>query len=79
MSEIVQLCQFGASQKVATKNQLQKLVGKLIYIHRCVQPARLFINRILTVLCNTIGANELPDMFFRDISWFNKFLEYFNG
>ena len=63
------------------KNQLQNLVGKLIYIHRCVQPLRLFLNRILTVLLNTpaTGVKKLPDMFFKYIAWFNNFLEILNG
>ena len=81
INEILKLCRFWSRQKVASKNQLQKLVGKLIYIHRCVQPSRLFLNRILTVLRNTpaTGVKPLPDMFFRDITWFNKFLNIFNG
>ena len=65
---------------MASKNQLQKLVGKLIYIHRCFQPSRLFLNRILAVLRGTPASGvKLPDMFFKDIAWFNNFLEIFNG
>ena len=50
LNEIKQLCNFWLTKKHASKNDLQKLVGKLIYIHCCVKPARLFINRILKVL-----------------------------
>ena len=37
-------------KETATKHQLQKLVGNLLHIHRCVKPARLFTNRILQTL-----------------------------
>ena len=59
---------------------MQSLVGKLLYIHKCIQPARLFVNRIVTVLSNApaSGMFKLPGMFYKDIRWFNKFLEEFN-
>ena len=55
---------------MATKNQLQTLVGKLIYIHRCVKPARLFINQILFVLCNAPANCHItrPIGFYKDIN-----------
>ena len=66
MQEVVALCKKWAVQTHATKNQLQKLTGKLLYIHRCVKPAHIFINRILTVLRNTPqkGMIQLPSAFF---------------
>ena len=56
-------------------------MGKLIYIHRCVKPARLFINRILGVLRSfpANGKYDLPCDFHKDIRWFTLFLEAFNG
>ena len=39
MLEVVTLCNKRATYAQNTKNQLQKLTGKLIYIHRCVKPA----------------------------------------
>ena len=79
--QIKKLCAQWVSKSVATKNQLQKLVGKLIYIHCCVKPARLFINRILQVLRNAParGYIALPMGFCKDINWFTRFLEKFNG
>ena len=65
----------------ATKNQLQSLVGSLIYIHKCVKAARLFVNRILDVLraAPDRGYIMLDDGFRKDVSWFVKFLKRFNG
>ena len=81
MQEVVTLCRKWAVQTHATKNQLQKLTGKLLYVHRCAKPARIFINRILTVLRNAPqkGTIQLPSAFFRDINWCNRFLQSFNG
>ena len=58
-----------------------KLTGKLLYIHRCVRSARLFVNRILSLLRNALakGTIKLPQSFFKDIAWFQKFLNFFNG
>ena len=67
--EIKQLCFNWAKHTTATRNQLQKLTGKLLYLHRCVQPARMFVNHILGVLrlapvkCKII----LPPGFYKDI------------
>ena len=81
LDEIKRLCNFWLTKKHASKNDLQKLVGKLIYIHRCVKPARLFINRILKVLrsCPAKGKYSIPIDMFKDIRWFTVFLQDFNG
>ena len=65
----------------ATKKQLQSLVGSLIYIHKCVKPARLFVNRILAALkaAPDKGYVTLTSEFSKDIAWFNAFLIKFNG
>ena len=35
------------SKSRAYKRELQSIIGSLLYIHKCVRPARLFVNRIL--------------------------------
>ena len=38
-------------QKITcTKRQLQSLLGLLLYVHKCVKPARAFLNRMLALL-----------------------------
>ena len=68
-------------KETATKHQLQKLVGNLLHIHRCVKPARLFTNRILQTLrgAPAKGSIRLSKAFFKDTNWFAHFLEVFNG
>ena len=65
----------------ANRIQIQKLLGHLLYLHKCIPPARLFTNRILAVLRGSpkVGYIALNEAFHKDIAWFNQFLESFNG
>ena len=65
----------------ATKRQLQSILGLLLYVHKCVKPARVFLNRMLEVLRSGHGRQKIhltPD-FKRDLGWFDKFLNVYNG
>ena len=67
-------------KKKLNKKGMQSLLGKLIYIHKCVKPARSFINRILHLFRTTNGRTILlSESFYRDIEWFVRFLPSFNG
>ena len=64
----------------ASKKKVQSLLGKLIYISKCVQPARLYLNRIITSLTGKAGDVIYIDKEFQmDINWFDSLLERFNG
>ena len=59
------------------KRGMQSLLGKFIYIHKCVKPA---INRILHLFrTNTSRSISLSQSFYNDINWFIRFLPSFNG
>ena len=65
----------------ATKRQLQSILGLLLYVHKCVKPARVFLNRMLDLLRSGHGQQKIrltPD-FKRDLGWFAKFLHTYNG
>ena len=64
-----------------TKTQYQSLLGKLLYIHKCVPPARTFINRMLTLFRANSKARKivLTADFHKDLNWFLNFLPSFNG
>ena len=81
MLEVKEMCSKWINRTHASRRQSQKLTGKLLYIHRCICPACLFVNRVLGVLRNAPvrGTIQLPQSFFKDIMWFQKFLKYFNG
>ena len=63
------------------KRQLQSLLGSLLYIHKCVKPARYFLNRMLGTLRGASNPARvmLSDDFQRDLAWFDKFLPSYNG
>ena len=68
-------------KKKCTKKQLQSLLGHLLYISKCVKFSRGFLNRMLELLRDNHGKNQvvLNDTFFRDLTWFKKFMNSFNG
>ena len=66
---------------VCTKRELQSLLGNLLYVHKCVAPARIFLNRMLEFLRNNYDAYtiQLTHDFKRDLRWFSNFLSKYNG
>ena len=64
------------NKKYFTNRAFQSLLGKLIYIHKCVSPARVFINRMLALFRNNYDKKRihLTAEFFKDLAWFLTFL-----
>ena len=68
----------------ATRKNLQRLLGKLFWVSRCVQHSRSFMGRLLgqLKLTNAIGDNKKvklsPDCM-ADIQWWDRYLRRFNG
>ena len=58
-----------------TKRQLQSLLGSLLYVHKCVKTARVFLNWASHV---TQKITLTPE-FKRDLRWFATFLPHYNG
>ena len=81
LEEIKNLCRSWDKKSKCTKNQLQSLLGSLLYVSKCVRQSRFFLNRLLHTLRCATNKNSirLDDNFKKDISWFNTFLEDFNG
>ena len=50
LQEIIQSCLEWHTKRSCSKRQLQSLLGSLLYICKCVKPARVFLNRMLTLL-----------------------------
>ena len=42
------------------KRKYQSLLGKLLYIQKCVKPARVFINRLLATFCSNSHLKTIP-------------------
>ena len=49
LASICSQCQAVANSRDLTKRAFQSLLGKLLHIHKCVIPARVFINRMLAL------------------------------
>ena len=47
LHNVLELCHQWQNKTTCTKQQLQSLLGSLLYISKCVKPARAFLNRML--------------------------------
>ena len=64
-----------------SKRDRQSLLGKLLYISRCVKNLRAFLNRMLQTLRDHRDVDFIypTEGFYRDLLWFLKFLQSSNG
>ena len=78
--ELLELFQTWENKRKASKHDLQSLIGKLCFVTKCVRQSRTFLNRMLDTLrsCKP-GSTELSVSFRKDIAWWKKFMEKFNG
>ena len=81
LTEISNVCTRAFVCDVITKHDLQSLLGKLLYISRCVRGSRIFMNRLLNTLREHHDKQRIcPDVgFYLDLSWFLRFLKTFSG
>ena len=82
LCEIERLLEHWIRKRTATKTALQSLVGKLIFISKCVRQSPIFITRIL-ILLRKVHFNHhhvnLTAEFRKDIAWWRRFLRAYNG
>ena len=64
-----------------SKQQFQSLLGSLLYVTKCIKSARYFLNCMLQVLRSNADSatSVLTDSFYKDLCWFNTFLDQYNG
>ena len=57
------------------------MLGNLLYIHKCVKPACIFVNHMLQLLRDNYDKNAitLTHDFRRDLRWLAKFVRSYNG
>jgi hypothetical protein len=72
LAEVIDLCNFHLNKKSISKNKLQALIGSLIYLHKAIKPARIFVNRILALLRNMGEAPRvaIDEGTKQDLRWF---------
>ena len=81
LADITQLVQQWTKKRSAGITELRSLLGKLLHVAQCSQPARLFLNRMLATLraCPPHGSIKLSTEFQKDLAWFHHFLPLTNG
>ena len=81
LQEIRQMVHNYSKKTQVTKKQLQSLLGSLLYITKCVRPARYFLNCMLHLLraSHNTAHIVLNQQFHRDLNWFSIFWKQYNG
>ena len=78
--EIVDKCRNALDNTSITKQQLQSIIGSLMFVAKCVKPSRYFVNRLLDALREATGKIiPLNENMKNDLHWFLTFLPCFNG
>ena len=73
-----------AKKTTITKQNMQSLLGKLFWVARVVRFARVFMGRLLNQLRTMSGQAErfkvkLSDESRKDLKWWQRYLDHFNG
>ena len=68
-------------KKLASRRDIQRLVGQLQHVAKCIRPARHFISHILAALraAPLKGKHLLPDELALDVSWFVDYATHSKG
>ena len=82
LAEIRSLVEQWLVKRTASKRQLQSLLGKLMFISKCVRQSRIFVNRIIATirgLKHHYYKIKLTQEFRKDLLWWREFASIFNG
>lgn len=80
--ECKELLKYWKEKKKATKHELQILIGKLNWAAKVVKGGRIFLRRLITVMCSLKRKNHhvrLNKSARLDIEWWANCIEKFNG
>jgi hypothetical protein len=81
LQEVLSLCTFYLSKSKITKTNFQALIGSLMFLHKAIKPARLFVNRILALLRDMGDAPQaaIDEGTHQDLRWFIACAHAVNG
>ena len=84
LSEVKEEIRRWSRKTTISKKELQSLLGKLFWVSKVVRYARAFMNRLLGLLRSMTTVKDCKKVKFctevkRDIKWWGKYLEDFNG
>ena len=80
--EIQQLSVFWSRKTVANKQELQSILGKLIWVSKVVRFSRCFVSRVISLIKTLKYQKQkttLTEAVKKDFKWWSKFLSVFNG
>ena len=80
--EIQSLTLTWSRKTVASKQELQSILGKLIWVSKCVRFSRCFVSRLISLLKTLKFQTQkttIPDPVKLDFSWWHRFMQVFNG
>ena len=80
--EIQSLTLTWSRKTVATKQELQSILGKLIWVSKVVRFSRCFVSRLIALLKTLKFQTQkttLPQSVKLDFTWWHRFLQVFNG
>ena len=81
LREIMSILQVWENKTTCTRRELEQLIGKLQFAAACVRPGRIFICRLLNVLCGFPRDTPLsiPSQLHKDVLWWKHFMKDYNG
>lgn len=81
MADVLREYQAWKTKRIASRRDMQRLVGRLQYIAHCVRPARRYMSRILAVLraSPVTGKHAVPKELTFYVGWFTSYVEASNG
>ena len=79
LSQVLEECQKFHGRTRVSRQALQSLLGRLIYVAKVVVPARAFLNRMLSYLRLQQGPIiHLGEAFVKDLNWFTSLVRAYN-
>ena len=81
ISQIIQKCRETLKMRNISKKGLQSLLGLLLFLHKAVKPARIFVNRLLQTLRENFQKKfiQVDENMKKDLRWFLRFCQSYNG
>ena len=58
LQQIKNICSSWSSKTYCSKRDLQSLLGSLLYITKCIKPARYLLNRMLALLAQNVNHGK---------------------
>ena len=80
LAEVLDTVKACAGKRSIHRRKYESLLGKLMHIAKCVQPARAFMSRLLQALRESQGwFVKVTPAIRADLAWFTEFAEHWNG